>query len=117
MLREGMHWNHFEDSVGLATHWGKCGDVWEIPYRSLLPATLTGVLAAGRCSSAEGEAWEVSRVIPNAIMTGEAAGTAAALSVAQGILPHELDVSVLQKDLKEKSGVPIHFEDLNLARN
>ena len=114
VLDSGMEWTHFEDSIGLATDWRKSRGIWEVPYRTLLPENLSGVLAAGRCTSARDDAWEVTRVIPNAAMTGEAAGVAAALSVRGGILPHELDVRLLQKELKEQCGFPICFQDLNL---
>ena len=53
-------------------------------------------------------------MIPNAAMTGEAAGVAAALSVQHGVLPHELDIALLQKELKEKCGFPLHYKDLGL---
>jgi hypothetical protein len=36
-------------------------------------------------------------------VTGEAAGTAAALAAARGVTPRELDVGVLQKALREKN--------------
>ena len=89
-------------------------EIWEIPYSSLLPEKLTGILAAGRCTSAMGEAWEVTRVIPNAAMTGEAAGVAAYLSLQQGVLPHQLPVEILQETLRKECGFPIHFADIGL---
>ncbi len=111
VLDSGMKDIHFADSIGLATDWRSCGKVWEVPYSSLLPEKITGVLAAGRCSSARDDAWEVTRVIPNAAMTGEAAGVAAAMSVKQGIQPHELDITALQSELR-KCGFPICRRDI-----
>ncbi len=111
VLNNGMEHTHFDDSIGLATDWRKVDSVWEVPYRTLLPETLTGVLAAGRCTSACDDAWEVTRVIPNAAMTGEAAGIAAGLSVLNGILPHQLDVKLLQKELR-KYNFPICRKDV-----
>ncbi|MBP5222726.1 MAG: FAD-dependent oxidoreductase, partial [Lachnospiraceae bacterium] len=72
---------HFESSVGLYADWRKPGYIWETPYGTLLPQDVRGVLVGGRCISTAGDAWEVFRVIPAAAMTGEIAGTAAALSI------------------------------------
>jgi hypothetical protein len=41
------------------------------------------------------------RVIPPCMMTGEAAGTAAALSVREGVLPRELDGALLRETLDD----------------
>ena len=113
-LDAGMERMHFSDSIGLATDWRKCGGVWEIPFRSLLPETVSGVIAAGRCSSARDDAWEITRVIPNAAMTGEAAGVAAAMSVDRGLLPHELEIRLLQKELREQCGFPLCRRDIGI---
>lgn len=115
-LEPGMEWTAFPDSVGLAADWRKPGFVWEIPYRTLLPKGLKGVLAAGRCSSSRGDAWEVTRVIPAAAMTGEAAGVAAALSVAAGITPDRLNCGVLSRELTQVCGFALHFGELGLSR-
>ncbi len=114
VLDGGMEQARFPDSIGLAPDWRKCGYVWEIPYRSLLPEKITGVIAAGRCSSAREDAWEITRVIPNAAMTGEAAGVAAALSLLHGVLPHELNLQTLQKELRKNCGFPLHREDCGI---
>ena len=68
------------------------------------------VIAVGRCISAEGYAWDVVRVIPPAILTGQAAGAA----VSQAIDVHQaitaIDVSQLQHRLASEN-VVIHFDD------
>jgi hypothetical protein len=69
------------------------------PYRSLLPKGIEGLLVAGRCYSATSEAQRISREIPPLMVMGEAAGTAAALSLESGVPPRKVDVSVLQKRL------------------
>lgn len=119
-LQPGMDWTHFDDSVGLCADWRKPGMVWEIPYRTLLSRRLENLLAAGRCTAAHGDAWEVTRVIPVAAETGEVAGVAAALSLNYGICPAELTPgcgknSFLESELRTKCGFPLHFEDLGLV--
>jgi hypothetical protein len=71
----------FEDCVG------RCGtpdQYFEIPYRSVYSADIDNVWVAGRCISADHDAQGPIRIIPACVMTGEAAGTAAALAVKKG---------------------------------
>ncbi len=69
------------------------------PYRSLIPKGLNGLLVAGRCYSATPEAQRISREIPPLMVMGEAAGTAAALSLDAGVPPRRVDVPALQRRL------------------
>jgi len=69
------------------------------PYRSLVPKHVDGLLVAGRCYSATPEAQRLSREIPPVMVMGEAAGTAAALSLEGNVAPRQVDVAVLQKRL------------------
>ena len=65
------------------------------------------MIVAGRCTSVNETLWDVMRVIPCCAVTGQAAGTAAAM-------PDDfstLDVSLLQKKLQE-NGVVLHEKDL-----
>ena len=107
-LDTGMEGRSFEDPVGIFGD-GRCsGKLWQIPYRALLPEKLNGVIAAGRCISSIGDAWEAARVIPVAAMTGEVAGTAAAMSAARNGTPHDLPYAELAKELK-KAGFRLDF--------
>jgi hypothetical protein len=108
-LTESDALKRFDDSIGCTGHWLKPGIVYEIPYRTLVVKGVTNVLAAGRNTSSSGDAWEATRVIPAAAVTGEAAGTAAAVAIKKGCSVTELSVADLQKELK-KDGVIIHYE-------
>ncbi len=86
-------------------------DVWprlthEIPYRSLVVKDVKHLLVAGRCISATHEADRMTRNIPPCIMTGQAAGTAAALASRRRVAPSDLDVRLLQAELL-KQGVDL----------
>jgi hypothetical protein len=70
-----------------------------IPYRSLVPRDVDGLLFAGRCLSAEADAMVQLRLIPVCFATGQAAGTAAALAVRDGLPPRVLDVGLVQDEL------------------
>jgi hypothetical protein len=112
-LRDGEDWKHFDDSIGMAADWRKSGFVWEIPWRSMIPVGLKNLVAAGRCTAAEEDAWEVTRVIPTAALTGEAAGTAAALAANEGVSPDDLPVARIQEAMR-KAGNPIHLDEVGL---
>ena len=71
------------------------GDWYEIPYRSLVPKGIEGMLVAGRCISSEREAQASLRVMPTCLYTGAAAGTAAAIAARKGVLPREAEVGRL----------------------
>lgn len=70
-----------------------------VPYRSLVPQKIDNLLVAGRCISAKQDAMVQLRLIPVCLVTGQAAGMAAALALREGITPRQLDVSLLQKTL------------------
>lgn len=59
------------------------GESHGIPYRCLTPKNLRNVLVAGRCISTEQIVQGSVRVMPTCLAMGEAAGTAAALSVSE----------------------------------
>jgi choline dehydrogenase-like flavoprotein len=100
-----------EDSVGLSPDWRRAGPIWEIPYGALVPQNVTGMLAVGRCISSDGDAWEVTRVIPPAALTGEVAGIAAALALRTGKTPDQISPATLQTALSER-GIPFHIDQV-----
>lgn len=71
-----------------------------IPYGALVPESLDGLLACGRHISCDRNSHGFMREIPQCWITGQAAGVAAALAVAQGVQPRAVDVRVLQASLK-----------------
>lgn len=79
----------FKDSIGTIGDWRKCGPVYEIPFRCLYGNSVRNLLTAGRCISVTDAMWDITRVIPVCAVTGEAAGTAAALGNDFPSLPVE----------------------------
>ena len=73
---------------------------YSIPYRCLLPVGIDGLLVAGRCISGDHIALASYRVQSHAMAIGQAAGTAAALSVQQRCSPRQLDVHLLRDSLR-----------------
>lgn len=74
-------------------------NIYEVPYRVMVPRGLDGVPVAGRAVSATHEAIGAIRVMPPCFAMGEAAGTAAALAVAGDCEPRDVDVTALQSRL------------------
>lgn len=87
-------------AVGGSTN-GTHGE-WHVPYGALVPVKLEGLLAAGRCISAEMRMADLVRLIPNCFVTGHAAGVAAAVAVKDGCQPRAVDVPKVQKILREQ---------------
>ncbi len=78
---EGSHVHRwFDDVVGLTGDWRTAGPVFAIPFASLCAVATSNLLVAGRCMSVDCSAWDVLRAIPACVVTGQAAGTAAALA-------------------------------------
>ena len=110
-LSDGQDGVHVPSSIGLVPDWRKPGPVWEIPYETLVPQGVTGLLVAGRCIASEGDAWEVTRVIPPAALTGQVADIAARLVVSRDTTPEVLDAGDVQAELS-RMGIPFHIGDV-----
>lgn len=82
-------------------HYGR-GESHGIPYRCLTPAKLRNVLTAGRCISTDEESYGSLRVMPNCLVTGQAAGVAATLAAA-AMNPdvHNIDTDDLRTILRQ----------------
>ena len=76
----------------------------QLPYRCLTPPGLSNLLVAGRCISAEPDAQAAIRVSGPCFVTGQGAGTAAALAVASGVPVHQIKSNDLQ-DALQRDGV------------
>lgn len=80
---------------------------YDIPYRSVLANRVCNLLVAGRCHSATREAASSTRVTVTAMALGQAAGTAASMSVERGISPHELNGREVREKLHQQHAGPI----------
>lgn len=81
------------------------GRAYQIPYRILLPRGLDGLLVAGRCVSADRVACGSIRQQAGCIVTGQAAGAAAALAVRARSAPRDVPIASLQKELRRQGVV------------
>lgn len=101
-----MH-KYFEDSIGMVSDWKKRGPVYEVPFRTLYSSKIKNLICAGRCTSVNETMWDIMRVIPCCAVTGQAAGTAAAMTDDFS----NIDISELQLRL-QNDGVVLHERDL-----
>ena len=97
----------FADSIGLVSDWRKRGPVYEVPFSTLFSSKVKNLITAGRCTSVTDSMWDIMRVIPCCAVTGEAAGTAAAICDDFT----KIDITEYQSILK-KNGVVLHEKDL-----
>ncbi len=107
---------HFEDSVGAICDFDHRDALYEIPFGSLIRTGFDNVITAGRSISAEGFAWDIVRVIPPAIITGQVAGDAAALAIDTKKAITDVDIKELQNILSSEN-VIIHFDDNLVPQN
>jgi hypothetical protein len=75
-----------------------------IPYRALVPRKLDNLLVAGRCFSSDVPANDVLNLIPFCVQMGEAAGTAAAVSLRSHVSPRNVDCRTVQQHLLDQGG-------------
>ena len=112
---DSLVYTEYEDSIGLSggdsTLRYKNGDsvmqgekrpIWQIPYRSLTPKRVQNLLVSGRCFGFDKDLTYDAREIGTCLVTGQAAGTAAALSSVFRTSVQDVDVKLLQQKLTEQ---------------
>ncbi len=109
----------FDDQVGLCgapieDHHGGADTRWQylpdgravgIPYRTLVVRDAANVLVAGRCFSATHDAHASVRSMAQCMAMGQAAGTAAALAVADDRDPREVSTAILRDRLRAAGAI------------
>lgn len=78
----------------------KNGETYGIPYRVLTPVGFSNLLVAGRCIGSDRYMLGSVRVMPACFITGQAAGTAAAMSLETCDV-RSFDVQELRRKLRE----------------
>jgi hypothetical protein len=99
--------------MGEQTWYPPRGWRYQIPYRVLIPQEIDNLLVAGRCISVDHMALGSTRIMSTCMLLGEAAGTAAWLSLHEEVPPAELAPSVLQTQLARQGAI---IDDAGIAR-
>ncbi len=109
-------YRHQADSIATIPDFSDPTVLYEVPWRTLVRTGFPNLVAVGRCASATGYAWDILRVIPPAILTGQAAGTAAAIALAGACQPDlpAIDVAAVQRVL-EANDSPAHIDESLLS--
>jgi hypothetical protein len=115
-LTVGDCYRHFDDSVCAINDFEHRDHLFEVPLRTLTRRDYPNMLTAGRSAAGGGYGWDLLRVIPPAILTGQAAGEAASLALRQGCGAAQVDIRALQAKL-EQENVMVHFPDSYLPED
>lgn len=89
----------YGDDVILDDVWIELEDAYDIPYRCLLPLGIDNLLVAGRPISTTHDAMGSTRLMVHCMVTGQAAGAAAALSIRSRKNPRNISIESLQTEL------------------
>lgn len=101
---------HKEDSIASINDFDRLDFLYEVPYGCLVKTGYDNIIAAGRCASGDGYGWDILRVIPPAILTGQAAGEACSLAIDEKCPIYSVSVKKLQNKLISL-GAEVHFDD------
>ncbi len=97
-IHDGLN---FKDVIGWCGH-SYPHAAFPICYRQILPRKIDNLLCAGRCLG-KGDTIDTFRLICPCFVTGQAAGTAAALSAMKNLSPRTLAYSDLSRELKRQN--------------
>jgi hypothetical protein len=83
----------------------KDGGSYDIPYRCLVPQVIDNLLVGGKAISTDRDSYK--RFLQETMVTGQAAGVAAAICARKGITPRQLeqDVTELQAILQKQGAI------------
>ena len=105
----------FEDSIGVCPEFidgygiaimPTTGNYFHVPYRIMVPQKVENLLVAGRCVAGDKISHAATRQMCCCIITGQAAGVAAAISIKDNTTSRDVDIAKVQQTLK-KQGVRI----------
>lgn len=109
---------HFDDVIAWHSticQINDCGPV-EIPYRCIMPQKVENLLCPGRHLSADTAAIDWLNLIPQCVGTGQAAGVAAAVAVADDTTVRNVDIKKVQ-DILVDQDVPLPRNEKFMAKD
>lgn len=109
-LTIGDVYKHFDDSICAINDFDHRDHLFEVPLRCITRKDYPNMLTAGRSAAGIGYAWDILRVIPPAIITGQAAAHTACLAMEDKVDVADVNISSLQARL-EKDNIMVHFPD------
>jgi len=109
-LRVTDAYKHFDDSICAINDFEHRDHLFEVPLRCITRKDYPNILTAGRSASGAGYGWDLLRVIPPAIITGQAAAHAACNAIEENVGAANVNITALQKKL-ENDNIMVHFPD------
>ena len=103
-------YKHFDDSICAINDFEHRDHLFEVPLRTITRRDYPNMLTAGRSASGTGYGWDLLRVIPPAILTGQAAALTASHALKEKVAVAAVDIRKLQSAL-EKENIMVHFPD------
>ncbi|MBQ4051932.1 MAG: FAD-dependent oxidoreductase [Oscillospiraceae bacterium] len=103
-------YKHFDDSVCAINDFDHRDVLMEVPLRCLTKKGFDNLITAGRSAGGAGYAWDMLRVIPPAIITGQAAAEAAVLALETNVAITDVDIGILQERIASDN-IMVHFPD------
>jgi len=103
-------YRHFDDSICAINDFEHRDHLFEVPLRTITRRDYPNMLTAGRSASGTGYGWDLLRVIPPAILTGQAAALTASQALKEQTAVAGVDIKKLQAEL-EKENIMVHFPD------
>jgi hypothetical protein len=101
----------FDDSIGIFPEFidgygllilPTTGRYFHVPYRSLVPQGVQGLLVAGRCIGGDKVSHAAVRNMMCCAVSGQGAGTAAAISLKHGQPLDRIDIGLVQAELRRQ---------------
>lgn len=109
-LRVEDAYRHFDDSICAINDFEHRDHLFEVPLRCITRRDHPNMLTAGRSASGVGYGWDLLRVIPPAIITGQAAAHTACLAIESNENVSDVNIATLQSRL-EHDDIMVHFPD------
>ena len=108
VFTENDAYRHFEDSVCLMNDFERKEFLYELPLRCLTNSGYPNIITAGRSVSSSGYGWDITRVIPIAVITGQAAAIVSSYAIKNKTSVYGVDIRSVQKEI-EANNICVHF--------
>ncbi len=92
----------YPDEVGVSPSLSPTFPSVSVPFGSLVPVELDGLLAPGRHMASDASSHTFLRESPQCWLTGQAAGAAAGLAARAGLAPRRVEIGRLQAELQRQ---------------
>ncbi len=108
VFTENDAYKHFDDSVCVMNDFERKEFLYELPLRSLTNSGYPNIITAGRSVSSSGYGWDITRVIPIAIITGQTAAIVSSNAIKNKVPVFGVDIGTVQKEI-EANNICVHF--------